>query len=118
MAPGTGSRKKRRWRSTMISMDQWNTSAPSHSHFADPTPRASPCFSVFVLRNSDRNTSTSSSIRPTTPAKDEGFSILFCLTHGSDFCWPQVVGMRNGTADFPHFTRRNTNPPTKLARAR
>ena len=98
-------------------MDQWNTSAPNHSHFADPTPKSPPCFSTLVLRNSERKNSTSMSMRPTTPAPDEGFSTLLCLTQESDFCWPHVVGMRNGTADFPHFARRYTNPITKLASA-
>ena len=56
----------------------------------------------LVLRNSDRKNSTSRAIRTEhAEAASSGCPARSFLIHGSDFCWPQVVGIRNGTGDSP-----------------
>ncbi len=67
----------------MNSSDQWKASAPIQSAFRSKKTGGGQmaCRVVrpgAVFRKSDRNNSTSSSIRPTTPARVAGLSTLEC----------------------------------------
>ena len=70
-----------------------------------------------VLRNRERNSSTSSAIRAAAPTPVAGLSSVADLIQGSDFCWPQVVGMRKGTGVAAQRHIRAQMPPRKMAHA-
>ncbi len=57
---------------------------------------------------------TSKNIRATTPPVVNGLSIALNLIHGSDLPWPDVVGIRNGTAE-PAQSIMRMKKPTKKA---
>ena len=54
----------------------------------------------------------------TTPSVEEGLSILACLIQGREACCPQVVVIRNGTAERAHPMMRRANPTMKRISAR
>jgi hypothetical protein len=70
-----------------------------------------------VLRNSDRNSNTSSAMRAAAPIPVEGLSKVAGLIQSSDLCWPQVVGMRKGTGVAAQRHRRAQMPASKMAHA-
>ena len=59
----------------------------------------------------------SKAILAITPIALLGLSILFCLIQESDFCWPHVVGILNGTADRAHPITRRTKNTIKVIKA-
>jgi hypothetical protein len=77
----------------------------------------SPFSCVVVLRKSERKQRTSRAIRTTTPPVVDGFSIFDCLIQESDFCCPQVVGMRKGTGDRAQSSTFATTPTENTAAA-
>ena len=51
------------------------------------------------------------------PRPVEGLSKRADLIHGSERCWPQVVGMRNGTGERAQPITRAEIPTRKTAAA-
>src|ERR1039458_5839332 len=116
---GAGSRKNRTWPISTHKRQPWNSSAPAHSERSPRyTKRGPGNNSAREFRKSERNSSTSSAIRQTTPARVHGFSSHAARMPGSDFCWPQVSAMANGTGTRAHATTRQTRPATKTAKPR
>src|SRR3990172_8032260 len=107
MGSGTCCITNRRCLAKIVRKDQWNAMPASHSHLASPyASRESSLSCVFRFLKRERKNSTSRAILPMTPSIPEGFSSLFCLIQGSDFCCPHVVGTRKGTGALPHFRTR------------
>ncbi len=73
---------------------------------------------AFVFLNNDLKAKISRSILTKTPADVFGLSMEFCLIHGKDFCWPQVVGILNGTAEAAHPLTLITKPIRNAAIAK